>query len=942
MNGKTAIWQQASQLIEGLEDLDESEAWAQIDDASELDPLVKAAAKKLLELSSSDDTFAAFIEHPLPYQTFAAGDTLGGYQLLEMVGEGGMAAVYRATRLDTDIQKDVAIKVINHNRLPPSLLKQFVNEQQILSRLDHPNIVSMHHNGITENGTSYIAMDYIKDAVPIDDFVANTHLNLKQIITIIRTIADALSYAHANLIIHRDIKPSNILVNATNDIKIVDFGIAKLLDQQDDSQTQTLIALTPNYAAPEQIKHNQVSVQTDIFSLGAVFLHLLTQQKPLPDERLLNQCANDESWIASQLKSLNVDQDIKNILNKALQSDPKRRYKTMQSFTDDLWRWEHNRPVFATPDSLWYRLQKFSKRRKPLFASMVTLSISLTIGISALLWQIQQTQKEANKANAVKDFMLNTYAVVDPDVNQGSDITAKNLLTASHDEIMHDQTMDDEVRFELLQTMGQANAQLGDHETAIKIFNEALLIRPNDPAAQVHLFKATVSNGQYTEGKALLAQMNHSASLSTALQAQWLRAQVRLHSNSGDLNKANQVAEQLKSMAVTGTEWVQNQLTIAEMYFDQSEPTEAIQLLEQTLSKHQTQFASTNTTLMKLKYSLSSMYGTVGEPQKAHDILTQLLADQAEILGESHPAYVTTLVALASANRALGQMPEALNNAQQAYDLSVKNKGENHLDSANALQMLGALTAVIGDYPKAVELFTESVRVFELNTGPENPNALDIKTDIGMLLGRMGEHEKSLEMLEQVYAQQLNRLGPGHRSTIYVQMNLGLTHSYLEHHEQAIEIETNALQAANEHLGEKHPISVNVLYALGRVYRSAEQHQNALETMLQIEHKELLNPNDEKMAPYTKMVSRVYRSLNLIPEAITYGERSLQLNKDIYGEDSRAVADARLFLAELLLSSGNHDEGLALIETTENMTVVNDDPQDPINQQIQILKEQYL
>lgn len=450
MNEKTAIWRQASELIDAIDADDAAGATAHINALDKLNPQVKAAALKLIQLTDSDDTFQPLFDAGAAdtadnsSQQLIIGDRLDGYELTAIIGQGGMATVFKAQRTDSDVQKEVAIKVFNHSHLPRSFLQHFKNEQHILSRMDHNNIVSMHHNGLTEDGTAYIVMEYVHEAMPIDNYLTAEIIHSHQaIIALVAEIADALNYAHANLVVHRDIKPNNILVNIQGQIKLVDFGIAKMLQHPTSEESQTWVALTPHYAAPEQIKHNQVSVQSDVFSLAAVCLGLLINDKPLPDDRLLKQCATDEAMVAQHLKSGAFDQDLKNILNKALQQDPERRYKTMQSLLDDLSRWQDKLPVMATKDSWWYRMQKFRARRTALFGSIFTLIITTAIGVLALLWQIQKTQLEADKANTVKNFMLNTYSVVDPNNSQGTDITAKDLLAASYDEINHADSMEE-------------------------------------------------------------------------------------------------------------------------------------------------------------------------------------------------------------------------------------------------------------------------------------------------------------------------------------------------------------------------------------------------------------------------------------------------------------------------------------------------------------------
>ncbi|MCB1584484.1 MAG: protein kinase, partial [Xanthomonadales bacterium] len=465
------------------------------------------------------------------------------------IGEGGMATVFRAKRIDSEVQKDVAIKVFNHNYLPSRLLHQFAIEQAIMARLDHENLVSLHHNGMTEDGTAFIVMDYVQQAKTLDDYVRQLELQPQDQAALIINIAEGLSHAHANLVVHRDIKPSNILVNNNGVIKIVDFGIAKLLDQQHEiDASATLVALTPHYAAPEQILDNRVSVQSDIYSLAAVFLGLLIGKKPLQDDRLLKQCSTDEAVIREHLLHLNADQDLKNILNKALQTDPAKRYNTMQAFADELKNWLQQKPVQATPDSWWYRLKKFAQRRTALTATIITLFISLIVGVSAILWQTQETQKAAAKANSIKDFMLNTYAVVDPDVSQGRDIKARELLLSSYDQLNNNQQMDQELRFELMQNMGIASARIGAYEQALEMMRKSLEIKPNDSTSRTYLLQLLVANGELSEAEQWLTNHPFYGILTQADQQRLLRAKLLMYSKLGKFETTKNIADELMAL----------------------------------------------------------------------------------------------------------------------------------------------------------------------------------------------------------------------------------------------------------------------------------------------------------------------------------------------------------------------------------------------------------
>jgi eukaryotic-like serine/threonine-protein kinase len=350
------------------------------------------------------------------------GQRLGPYRISKLLGRGGMGAVFLANRDDDEFRKYVAIKLLRFGTEDPGVLARFRNERQILAALDHPNIAALHDGGTTDEGLPYIVMEYVPGHHLLH-YCEAKHLSVNAKLQIFRQICDAVQYAHQKLIVHRDLKPGNILVTESGVPKLLDFGIAKLLLSpellgESAVHTQTgLFVMTPDYASPEQIRGEPVSTISDVYSLGAVLYELLAGQRPHtltrydPAELQRKICETDPkppSAVGSGIPELRGDLDT--IVLKALQRDPARRYRSVEQFSEDVRRYLDNLPVTARPDTLFYRVSRFSVRHRWSIAAAAAVVLSLAVGTGVALYQrnvarqrFQQVRKLAASFLALHD-----------------------------------------------------------------------------------------------------------------------------------------------------------------------------------------------------------------------------------------------------------------------------------------------------------------------------------------------------------------------------------------------------------------------------------------------------------------------------------------------------------------------------------------------------------
>lgn len=363
-------------------------------------------------LEKSVNSYAAIILSA--EETELAGKKFGNYQIIREIGRGGMGAVFLAERSDGAFDQQIALKIVRETLIDKDLEWRFVRERQILANLNHPNIAKLLDGGVSATGEPFLAMEHIEGKTLLD-FAEKRELSLNERLRLFLKICNAVSYAHRNLIIHRDIKPSNIIVDNSGEPKLLDFGLAKIVDvtTPDTDQTQTAFrALTPAYASPEQLCGETVTTASDIYSLGVVLYELLTNGRPFHfkgkslDEIIktvtsfepLPPSLNSRSAIRkSQLKG-----DLDNIALMALRKEPVRRYQSVEALANDIERHLKGLPVSAQANTRKYRISKFVKRHRAGVFAAAMIFLSLIGGVVISLWQTRRA--EMQKVRAEKRF----------------------------------------------------------------------------------------------------------------------------------------------------------------------------------------------------------------------------------------------------------------------------------------------------------------------------------------------------------------------------------------------------------------------------------------------------------------------------------------------------------------------------------------------------------
>ncbi|MCU0239453.1 MAG: serine/threonine protein kinase, partial [Pyrinomonadaceae bacterium] len=378
-----------------------------------------------------------FISDLVEAETSLNGIKIGNYEIISELGTGGMGAVYLAKRADGKFEQKVALKMLRREFNIEKIRRYFKRESEIQAKLEHPNIARLLDVGTTADGVPFFAMEFV-EGESVDKFCEKNDLSIKERLKLFNKICEAVGHAHRNLIIHRDLKPSNIIVNQKGEPKLLDFGISKLL-AENDAKEKTLLtelgAMTPEYASPEQIKGEKISTATDIYSLGVILYKMLTGKFPYNLEGKINgeifkTIAETEPIMPSENSEKNpkLKGDLDNIILKSLRKEPERRYKTVEEFSADIWRHLDGLPVTARPATFSYRASKFFQRNKLVVVATSLILLSLIGGTIASLWQARnaraaQLQAENNfaiakteeeKSKKISRFMFKVFSYANP------------------------------------------------------------------------------------------------------------------------------------------------------------------------------------------------------------------------------------------------------------------------------------------------------------------------------------------------------------------------------------------------------------------------------------------------------------------------------------------------------------------------------------------------
>ena len=500
-------WRTIQSLFEGAVEQPRDERKAYVRQRCPTDADLRDEVLRLLD---ADEMGHALLDAPAVDLAATApppdgtGTTIGPYRLRRRLGEGGMGAVFLAER-DRDFQQQVALKLVKRWMLSEELSRRFEAERQILASLDHPNIARLLDGGVTDDGQPYFTMEYV-EGQPITTYCDERGLSIDARLRLFCTVCRAVQHAQQNLIIHRDLKPSNILVSSNGAVKLLDFGIAKVIDSAAGAEPRARTGvrlLTPGYGAPEQIRGQPVSTATDVFALGVVLYELLTGESPHAGSSVTEieaavletvpakpSAADFALGPARPYSSRALRGDLDTICLTALRKESAERYPSASALLDDVVLFQQRRPIRARPLTLSYQWGKFigRNRGRVVAALAAVIGVALLVGVYTvrLAQERDRAQLEATKAAEVARFVTDLFAVSDPQRSLGATITARELLDRGARRLDSELKDQPEVRAAMLSAIGRSYRGLGLFERATEFLEAARQIYVSLPRPRPH------------------------------------------------------------------------------------------------------------------------------------------------------------------------------------------------------------------------------------------------------------------------------------------------------------------------------------------------------------------------------------------------------------------------------------------------------------------------
>lgn len=874
-------WQRIERLFDQLVDATATERRRTLAELGGDSAGLRREVECLLEAAATDgglldegagERFSTLIEEVFDRDesgTPGSPQQVGPWRILREVGRGGMGVVYLAERAEGDFEQRAAVKLLKRGLDTDEIVARFARERKILARLEHPAIARLIDGGLSEDGRPWLTMEYVQ-GMPITDYCDERQLGLNERLALFRRVCEAVHFAHRKLIAHRDLKPSNILVTAERELKLLDFGVAKVLGaDEEEADLLTRVGdqpLTPAYAAPEQLRGEPASTASDIYSLGTILFQLLVGRrpdrstagtrgqgdamKPFGTVRTDAGNASGTEPVAVARKNLTrgMAADLDAIVTTATRDEAERRYPSAQALAEDVRRFLADEPVWARPDSAAYRIGKFVRRHRIGVSASALLLILLVGAVGAILSQSQARVREARKAEEVKAFVLDLFAAADPATARGEELTVRELIDAGADQVSRKLVRQPLVRAEMEMVLGELYRTLGLSEQALSLLDRSL--------ASYESVTRDPQPGRASALRAKGATLSDQGKLAEA--EEWLRQAVTMHIET--LGPENpEVAEDL--------DW------------------------------------------------LGLVLRQRGEFDDSEAALREALTIRQAALGEDHEEVATSLNNLAVLRRERGAYAEAETLYRRALEIRVATLGRMHTDTADTLNNLAALLYFQGRWTEARERFLEVSAIYAQLYGEAHPRTIMGQNNIGVVSLALGLNDEARPRFETVLESWRSLEGETHPNALMTRANLGLIEADAGDLGEAEGLFRELLAQAEGNLGEKHPVTAVFASRLAAVLRYRGRYEEAVLLYEQAlaTTRELRGEENPTFAQSLHDLGVLRRDMSALDESKRLLRQAFELRERLLGGDHPDTIASQVALGAVLTAQGDAGAGERLL-----------------------------
>ncbi len=711
-------------------------------------------------------------------------ESIAPYRVLRRLAVGGMGSVWLAQRTDVMVNRLVALKLPKGAWHGAGFAARLAEEREILAALNHPHIARLYDAGITGNGQPYLALEYVEGR-PIDEYANTGQLPLRGRLQLFLLAARAVAHAHARLIVHRDLKPHNILVTRDGDVKLLDFGIAKLLadGRVPEASEDAAHLLTPAYASPEQIAGQPLGVATDVYSIGVILYELLTGVRPYTRDGTFRGRPSEAAVQMSWRRALRGDLDA--IVLKSLEKEPDNRYDTINALADDIDRYLRRHPVHARPDNEWYRVSKFVARNRVAVGGTVAVLLTLLAGTGLAAWQSRIAVTEKARALEVKDFLIALFEEASPYNTGARPLSAVDWLKQARARIDRRLGERPALRVELLNIVGTSLLNLGDTPGAEDVLTEAIRegsarLGPDHAETlrarvlMTHVFRFRGTEEGRAEIERLLPVLRASPGLDEDL-AIALKNQAHLEIDAGRYRVADRAAQEAVDVSLrTGGDhhpgYVAALLTRAYAYQYSHGVEESLQAAEHAYRTALTVFgnAPTHPRIIEGRLLYGRALGEAGHFTRAVDELSRTVSEAATVFGPSSRMVGFFSLPLAEYQMETGRTSEALDTSRKALSIVAQHTKPQSFRYAAALHWRGAALLAARRPAEALPDLQASIETLRHTLPAQHSVTRWFQADWALALARAGQRREAERLLAPLVPAPGSPIDPIGSKALYV------------------------------------------------------------------------------------------------------------------------------------------------------------------------------